>query len=256
MTDNAPPSQAPESPPSGQPEQGSLEQGLAGNYRLSVGEVVQEAWGRVAGNKAALWIGALIYIAANFGISLVLGLFVGGDAPVPSPDAATAMPTMQGSLADTLANLITIPLGVGLMLLGVAIASGRTAVPTSLFSWYDSFLKLVLTWILMAVMIMLGTLLLVLPGIYLAVSYQLALPLVADKGLGPWEALETSRKTVTHKWFTFFGLNLVAGLAATASALLLGIPLIWVMPACLIGIGIMYRNAIGVEPATLQRVSN
>lgn len=256
MTDNTPPLHTPKSPISTETGQGTLEQGLAGNYQLAVGEVVQEAWGRVAGNKSALWIGALIYIAVNFGISLVLGLFVGGDVPPPAPDAAAQMPTAQGSLADTLANLLTMPLGVGLMLLGVAIASGRTAIPTSLFSWYDRFLKLVLTWILMAILILIGTLLLVLPGIYLAVSYQLALPLVADKGLGPWEALETSRKTVTHKWFTFFGLNLVAGLAATGSVLLLGIPLIWVLPACLIGIGIMYRNAIGVESATLQRVSN
>jgi len=225
MTENTPTPHTSQSPISNETGQGSLEQGLAGNYQLCVGEVVQEAWGRVAGNNSALWIGALIYIAVHFGISLVLGLFVGGDAPSPAPDAA-------------------------------AVASGRTAIPTSVFSWYDRFLKLVLTWILMVILILIGTVLLVLPGIYLAVSYQLALPLVADKGLGPWEALETSRKTVTHKWFTFFGLNVVAGLAATGSVLLLGIPLIWVLPACLIGIGIMYRNAIGVESATLQRVSN
>jgi hypothetical protein len=256
MTDNTPQSQAPQTTQPEETAQGSLEQGLAGNYQLSVGEVVKEAWGRVAGNKGALWIGALIYIGVNFGLSLILGLFVGGDAPPPTPDAAAQMPTTQGSLADSLANLLTLPLAVGLMLLGVAVASGRTAIPTSLFSWYDRFLKLVLTWILMAVLILIGTLLLVLPGIYLAVSYQLALPLVADKGLGPWEALETSRKTVTPKWFTFFGLNLVAGLAAAGSALLLGIPLIWVFPACLIGLGIIYRNAIGVESATLHRVSN
>ena len=108
----------------------------------------------------------------------------------------------------------------------------------------------------MVVMILIGTVLLVLPGIYLAVSYQLALPLVADKGLGPWEAMEASRKTVTHKWFTFFGLGLVAGLAAAGSVFLLGIPLIWVLPACLIGMGIVYRNALGVEQATLERVSS
>jgi uncharacterized membrane protein len=221
-----------------------------------VGDVVREAWERVSGNKGALWIGALIYIGVNFAISLVLGLFVGGDAPPPAPDAAAQMPAPGETLADTLANLLTLPLALGLVLLGVAVASGRKAIPTSLLSWYDRFLKLVLTWILMSILILIGTLLLILPGIYLAVSYQLALPLVADKGLGPWEALETSRKTVTHKWFTFFGLNIVGGLAIVGSVLLLGVPLIWVLPACLIGMGIMYRNALGVESATLQRVSN
>ena len=254
MTDTAPQSQTPESSISADRGQGTLEQGLAGNYQLTVSGVVKEAWERVSGNKGALWIGAAIYIAAHFAISLALGLLLGSDAPVP--DAAGQMPAPGKNLADTLASLLTLPLGVGLMLLGVAVASGREAIPTSLFSLYDRFLKLILTWILMVIMILVGTLLLVLPGIYLAVSYQLALPLVADKGLGPWEAMETSRKTVTHKWFTFFGLGLVAGLAAAGSVLLLGIPLIWVLPACLIGMGIIYRNALGVESTTLERVSN
>ncbi|MEZ5502407.1 MAG: hypothetical protein R3E50_07005 [Halioglobus sp.] len=255
MTDNIPQSQAPQGPLSAEPEQGSIERGLAGSYQLAVGDLVREAWERVAGNKGVLWIGTLIYVGANLVISLVLGLLVGGDAAPPDPDAMAQLPAPGERLADSLANLLTLPIGVGLMLLGVAIASGRLAVPTSLFSWYDRFLKLVLTWILMTVLILIGTLLLVLPGIYLAVSYQLALPLVADKGLGPWEALETSRKTVTHKWFTFFGLNIVGAVAVSVSILLLGIPLIWVLPACLIGMGIVYRNAVGVEPATLQRVA-
>tara|TARA_R110001592_G_scaffold363396_2_gene687692 strand:- start:113163 stop:113939 length:777 start_codon:yes stop_codon:yes gene_type:complete len=258
MTDSSPQSPLAESliPTEPGPGQGTLEQGLAGTYPLSLSEVVKEAWGRVAGNKGALWIGAAIYIAVHFVIALVLGLFLGGDAPVPTPDAGVQISTPGENLAEILATVLTLPLGVGLMFLGVAVASGRQAIPTSLFSWYDRFLKLALTWILMTIMVLIGTLLLVLPGIYLAVSYQLALPLVADKGLGPWEALETSRKTVTHKWFTFFGLGLVGGLAATGSVLLLGIPLIWVLPTCLIGIGIMYRNAIGVEASTLDRVSN
>ncbi len=235
--------------------QGTVQQGVAGQYALAVGDVVREAWGRVSGNKGTLWIGMLIYLGVSFIIGLVLGLLLGGDAPPPSTEVALQMPTPGASLADLLTTLLTLPLTVGLILLGVSIACGGSPAPTSLFSWYDRLLKLVLTYLLMSVLIMVGFLLLVLPGIYLAVSYQLALPLVADKGLGIWEALETSRKTVTHRWFTFFGLNLVGGLAIAGSLLLLGIPLIWILPAFLIGFGIMYRNALGVESATLQRVS-
>jgi len=102
-------------------------------------------------------------------------------------------------------------------------------------------------------MILLGTLLLVLPGIYLLVAYQMALPLVADKNMKPWEALETSRKAVTHKWFTFFGLYLVASIAMMVSMMLVGIPMIWLLPTFVIGSGILYRNTFGVEPASLER---
>ncbi len=234
-------------------EQGTVQQGVAGQYTLAVGEVVREAWNRVAGNKGTLWIGMLIYLGVNFVIGLGFGLLLVGDVP-PVPGGTMQMPTPGESLADLLTTLLTLPLTVGLMLLGASIACGRSPSPTSLIAWYDRLLKLVLTYILMSVLIVIGLLLLVLPGIYLAVSYQLALPLVADKDLGVWEALETSRKTVTHRWFTFFGLNLVGGLAVAGSVLLIGIPLIWVLPACLIGFGIMYRNTVGVENVTLQRV--
>lgn len=242
MTDNIPQTQAPENPDSTARNQGTVAQGLAGDYQLDFSGVIKEAWETVSGNKGTLWIGLAIYIVAHVALSFVLGLFLGGDEA-------------GEGLADTLATVITLPLGAGLMLLGAALASGRTPNPTSMLSWYHRFLQLALTWVLMSILILLGTLLLVLPGIYLAISYQLALPLVADKGLGAWEAMETSRKTITHKWFTFFGLSLVAGLATAGSMLLLGIPLIWVLPAIIIGVGIIYRTAIGVEPGTLDQVS-
>jgi len=235
--------------------QGSLERGLAGQYQLSPGEVIREAWGRVSGNKGTIWVAILIYLGVTFVVSLVLGLLL-GTAPTPDPtEGVSGAATPMEQLQQLITTVLITPLWVGTVFLGVAIASDRPASPTSIFSWYGKTLQLFLTYILMAIMIFLGLLLLVLPGIYLAVAYQLALPLAADKDLGPWQALETSRKTITHKWFTFFGLWLIVALAVTASMLLLGIPLIWVLPACLIGLGIVYRDAIGAEPASLQRAA-
>lgn len=46
-----------------------------------------------------------------------------------------------------------------------------------------------------------GYLLLIIPGIYLQVSWCFALFLVVDKGLEPWAALEASRKAVAKQWF-------------------------------------------------------
>ena len=86
-------------------------------------------------------------------------------------------------------------------------------------------------------------------------DYLKSLGIVGGEELRSMPLLLRCRRRLS--WLTInIGLNIVAGLAATGSVLLLGIPLIWVLPACLIGIGIMYRNAMGVESATLQRVSN
>jgi hypothetical protein len=69
----------------------------------------------------------------------------------------------------------------------------------------------------------LGILFCVLPGIYLMVAWILSVPLVTDKRLEFWSAMELSRKVVTRVWFPMFGLLLVA----FAPVLLTGI-VVWV----------------------------
>ena len=51
---------------------------------------------------------------------------------------------------------------------------------------------------------------LVLPGLYLTVAWIFSVPLVADKRLEFWSAMELSRKMVTRVWFESFGLLLLA----------------------------------------------
>ena len=233
--------------------QGSLERALAGDYLLSPGQVISEAWGRTSGNKGTLWGALLMYMGVLLLIGLLLGMLFGSP---PAPTEGVPQPASIGSmLQQLLITLVATPLWVGIFFLGAAIASDRPVRPASIFSWYDKTLKLFATYLLMGLMITLGLRLLVLPGIYLAVAYQMALPLAADRDLGPWEALETSRKALTHKWFAFFGLWLVALIAITASMVLLGIPLIWVLPTLVIGLGIVYRNIFGVGEASLNRVA-
>jgi uncharacterized membrane protein len=131
---------------------------------------------------------------------------------------------------------------------------GKRPNPKSLFAWYDQTLKIFVTAVLMNFLILIGLLLLVLPGIYLAVSYQIALPLVVDKKLGSWQALEASRKIIGHCWFKVLAFDVLAIIVVTLSMVLLGIPLIWAVPALAIAFGILYRTLAGIEQDTLSRV--
>jgi MFS family permease len=54
-----------------------------------------------------------------------------------------------------------------------------------------------------------GFILCILPGIYLAVSWVFTIPLVIDKKIGFWEAMELSRKVVGKHWWKIFGFVLV-----------------------------------------------
>ena len=102
---------------------------------------------------------------------------------------------------------------------------------------------------LSGILVVLGMFLFLLPGIYLLISYSLALPLKAERGLGIWDCLETSRKAITTAWFKFFAFNVSLGLLVLiGSALSLGIGLIWLIPFWALSIGILYRQVFGYEP--------
>ena len=66
--------------------------------------------------------------------------------------------------------------------------------------------------VLMLALIFLGILVLLIPVFYLTVIWMFSLPLVIDKGLGFWQAMETSRKVVSKHWFSVFGLLIVIAL--------------------------------------------
>lgn len=78
---------------------------------------------------------------------------------------------------------------------------------------------------------------------------MLAIPLVVERGLTPWQALETSRKAITQRWFKVFGLFLLLGLITLVSAIPLGVGLVWTIPLFVIAMGVLYRTIFGVLPA-------
>ena len=77
-------------------------------------------------------------------------------------------------------------------------------------------------WALTAV----GLFLCVLPGIYLAVSYVFVLPLVIDKKMEFWTAMEVSRRVVHEQWFSVFLLGLALFVICCAGALLCGVAIL------------------------------
>jgi uncharacterized membrane protein len=80
----------------------------------------------------------------------------------------------------------------------------------------------------------------------LAIGYCMTMPLIGDRNLRPWQAIETSRKAVSKRWFQFLGLFLVVGLLVLVSMIPLGLGLIWTAPWSINVIGVVYRRAFGV----------
>ncbi len=78
------------------------------------------------------------------------------------------------------------------------------------------FGQLVLAGFISSLLAGIGWLFCLIPGIYLMVAWVFSVPLVADKRLEFWPAMELSRKVVNRVWFELFGLLLLAFLPIIA----------------------------------------
>ena len=91
-----------------------------------------------------------------------------------------------------------------------------------------------------------GVILLIVPGVYLAVAYLYALPLTIDKRLPFWMAMEVSRRVVQRQWWAMCLLALLcAGLPYLGGLLPYGIGLVLLMPLCTAALMYTYEDLFG-----------
>ena len=206
----------------------------------SIGEVLRTASEKQVGFKFNYIVALLIYFAISFAIVLVQEATVGttGD--------------LAASLFGIIINLIMIPLGLGLGLMGIRRAAGRDTPVSTLWEPYNQAIPLIVMAVLMTILIVIGFFLLVLPGIYLSIAYSFAPYLIIEKKMGVWEALETSRKAITEYWWRYFGLMLVAMVLIIIGSIPMLIGLIWVIPIAAIATGEVFAKTFGSpEPEAL-----
>lgn len=217
------------------PSGGGLEDAMAGRYQFEIGEVMREAWQATKRFKAPLW-GAL---AVMWGLLILLN---GVNAIV------TAKVLGKGAemLASFVLGVAFYPLGVGVVMMGVRRAAGLPVSFSTAFNYFDRAASALVAGLLATLLTYLGILLLLIPGLYLGVAYYMILPLLGDRNLRPWQAMEASRKAVTKKWFSVFGLFFVVGLIVGLSFLPLGIGAIWSVPWAVMVVGVLYKRMFGV----------
>lgn len=114
---------------------------------------------------------------------------------------------------------------------------------------FNEFVPLMLVGLVTSLLTTLGFFLLVLPGIYLLVGYLFALPLVQDRKLPFWDAMETSRRAITRQWFHYFGLVLVLIVVNALGGIPAGLGLLLTIPFSMAVVAAAYNHQIGFRPA-------
>jgi hypothetical protein len=222
------------------PAGGNLQDGIAGNYDFSITAVLREAWIKTRGLKGPFWGGALIVLLALAVTGIVL-------------DLVLKTPPLQGGMLFQFIMQLVItaaiyPFLTGVIMQGVHRAADLPVTVGQTFGYLDVSIPIIVAAILSMLIATIGFMLFIIPGIYLSQAYLLVVPLIADKKLAPWQAMEASRKAITRRWFKVFFLLLAMFLIIFVSMLPLFIGLIWTYPMSVVLIGILYREIFGIEP--------
>jgi predicted Ser/Thr protein kinase len=204
-------------PPPPMPSADSVAQAiLAGDYNLNIKSCLKRGWALM---RANFW--PLVGVNA---LILALLSFAGGAGGI----SIGANPPESFSI---IALLLMGPLYGGLYLYFLKKVRGEaTTIETAFAGFSNRFLHLFLAGFVTHLLIWLGVLCFILPGIYLLVAWTFTLPLVIDQGLDFWTAMEVTRKVVTRHWWKLLWFKIVLVLVSISGVLACGVGLLVTLP--------------------------
>lgn len=208
---------------------------LQANYNFQLRALFEQGWALTQQNKWLL-VQSVVLIAALAAIIfiVVLNLF--------NASATEALTANTRLTLDLLLTILLAPFFTALLLMSIQTSQGVKVSFNSLFDALPYTIPLGLTALISALLVQLGMLLLILPGVYLAIATGFAMPLVVDKQLSPFQAIQLSIRVVNRYWLDFVKLYGLFILLFALSLLTLGLALIWVAPLYYNIKGILYRD--------------
>lgn len=215
------------------------------DYSIDAPECIGRGWRLFQGN-VGLFVGAtLLLFLISFGCSLI---------------------PILGALANL---VISGPLYGGIYMLMLKRIRGQDATIADLFEGFSkAFLPLMLGQIVIGILTFLSAFLFVaavgamavlhrpmfipfgillavigiIPAIYLATCWIFSLPLIIDRGMDFWSAMELSRKTVSRHWGQVFILVILSGLVSLAGLLLCGVGMLATVPISIAAVMYGYED--------------
>ncbi|NND96962.1 MAG: hypothetical protein HKN47_06500 [Pirellulaceae bacterium] len=149
------------------------------------GNCVSVAWRLFNRNPGVLIGAAAVILGTNVLFGVVSSVLQGATGDPQSPAAM-----LMGSLVSLSGNVVQAFLTIGMIRLCLAIARGQQAEFGMVFSGGPYFWRYLGASILFGIGVFVGMLLLLIPGIYVAITYWPALMLVVDRKCGVFESFE------------------------------------------------------------------
>jgi len=194
---------------------------LSYGYRVNIGEYLGRGWDLLQ-PKLGIFAG---YVLVLFGISLALSF----------------VPFVVGLIVNT---IISPPLYAGLFIVAHKLILEEPVEFGDFFKGFEKFGVFLAAGLVSSLLTFLGTLLCIIPGIYLGIAYSFTLLFIIDQGLEFWPAMENSRKLVTRNFFPMFGFLLLLGLINLGGAILCGLGVLLTVPLTYCAMTVAYMDIV------------
>lgn len=196
-------------------------------------EIKNFAKEKLSGNLGSIWKILIIALGISLASTCVLSILFN---------------KMDADFLDSLLGILMMPLGIGTTAFFVSLIENTNFEAKDLFKYYHDFVKVIGVTVLMSLIVMLGYICFIIPGIILTLSYSLVpIILIKKSELGIVETLKYSREKMQgHKLDTFvLGLSFIGW--AILGTLTFGILYIWLYPYMQLTFTKFYLNILGEE---------
>ncbi len=196
-------------------------------------EIKNFAKEKLSGNLGSIWKILIIALGISLASTCVLSILFN---------------KMDADFLDSLLGILMMPLGIGTTAFFVSLIENENFEAKDLFKYYHDFVKIIGVTILMGLIVMLGYICFIIPGIILTLSYSLVpIILIKKPELGIVETLKYSREKMQgHKLDAFvLGLSFIGW--AILGTLTFGILYIWLYPYMQLTFTKFYLNILGEE---------
>ena|GEM_PF-4370501 len=203
--------------------------------RFATVPVLREAWANLKGFKRHVWGAVPIIILVNLIFAAAVHFL---------PDMKITVGVISVNAVGLIALFLNSLMLSGLGYLGLLRARGEESDADRVLVCFAplNFVKLLLLFILLPIVVGLGLACLIVPGIYLAVTLSFSPLLILDKGMWPWQAMLESWRKSHANCLNIFLIYLVAKVAFFAAVIFFFVGLFWMLPFVFVLYGVLYRR--------------
>ncbi len=204
--------------------------------KFIISEAVQFGWNTTKSN-IGFFIGLLIVAGLIQYVPDIIATTIEADAPFLS------------SIILIASYVLSMIVMMGLIKIFLRFCDGEKGGFSDLLSCYPLFFKYLVGSILYGLIVSLGLILLILPGIIWAIKFYFFDYLIIDKGLGPIDALEKSSEITRGVKLDLFTFGILLGILNLLGLLCLLVGLFVTIPVTMVATAFVYRKLV---PKTLQ----